>query len=109
MPNDYRFYYGTALHPGDNGIWIKPSYPGANVYYLQAPLKINFMGPSYIYMELDDGNVSLNCIDETSPYNLSRFTQSTNQTNGVVNSCFAKIPVPTTPISQWYDNDMIMI
>lgn len=105
--NDYRFYYGTALTPGDKGVWIKPSYPGASVYFLQAPLKINFMGPSYIYMELDDGNISLNCIDETSPYNLSRFTQTTNQTNGVVNSCFAKIPVPTTPLSQWYDNDMV--
>ena len=65
------------------------------------------MGPSYIFMELDDGNITLNCIDETSPYNLSRFTQTTNQTNGVVNSCFAKIPVPTTPLSQWFDNDMV--
>jgi hypothetical protein len=105
--NAYRFYYGSALRPGDSGVWITPSYPGASVYFLQAPLKINFMGPSYIFMELDDGNITLNCIDETSPYNLSRFTQTTNQTNGVVNSCFAKIPVPTTPLSQWFDNDMV--
>ena len=109
-PNDYRFYYGSSDVAGDyNGLWISPhkNLPGSQVYFLQAPLKINFMGPSYIYMELDDGNVSLNCIDETAPYNVSHFTQTTNQTNGIVNSCFAKIPVPTTPISQWYDNDMV--
>ena len=108
-PNDYRFYYGSSTTTGNNnGVWISPNpnLPGANVFFLQAPLKINFMGPSYIYMELDDGSVSLNCIDETVPYNISNFTKTTNQTNGIVNSCFAKIPVPTTPISQWYDNDM---
>jgi hypothetical protein len=103
--SDYRFYYGDALSRGDNGIWITPSFPGATVYYVQTALKINFMGPAYIYMELDCGT-SLNCIDETYPYNLSKFTQETNQTNGEVNASFAKIPVPTTPLSQWFDNDM---
>ena len=103
--SEYRFYYGDAKIKGDNGIWITPELPGANVYVLRAPLKINFMGPAYIYMELDSGT-SLNCIDETSPYNLSTFTQETNQTNGQVNACFAKIPLPTTPISQWFDDDM---
>jgi hypothetical protein len=29
----------------------------------------------------------------------------TNETNGKVNSAFAKIPIPTTPISQWFDNE----
>ena len=60
------------------------------------------MGPAYIYMEVD----GLNCIDETSPFNISKFTSQTNATNGIVNSSFAKIPVPTTPLSQWFDNDM---
>jgi hypothetical protein len=46
-----------------------------------------------------------NCIDETSPYNVSNFTLQTNETNGIVNSAFAKIPIPTTPISQWFDRD----
>ena len=105
--NQYKFYYGNALNYGDNGVWIKPSpYPGAKVNFLLAPLKINFMGPAYFYMELD-AQTSLNCIDETYPYNLSSFTTQTNQTNGVVNSAFAKIAVPTTPISQWYDDEMI--
>ena len=53
-------------------------------------------------MEIDGWN----CIDETSPYNLSLYTSQTNKTNGVVNSSFAKIAIPTTPISQWFDNDM---
>ena len=103
--SEYRFYYGDAKTNGDNGIWITPELPGAKVYFLRAPLKINFMGPAYIYMELDSGT-NLNCIDETSPYNLSSFTQETNQTNGQVNSCFAKIALPTTPIAQFFDNDM---
>jgi len=102
--NQYRFYYGNVLKPGDNGIWITPSpYPGAKVHFIEAVYKINFMGPAYIYLELD----GLNCIDETTPYSLTKFTIETNQTNGVVNSAFAKIAVPTTPISQWFDDDHI--
>ena len=98
-----RFYYGDAISgSGDNGYWLLPGAPGASVYFLQAPSKICFMGPAYIYMEID----GMNCIDETSPWNLSEFTAHTNQTNGIVNSSFAKIAVPTTPISQWFDGDM---
>ena len=98
-----KFYYGDAIpDSGDNGYWLLPGAPLATVYFLQAPLKINFMGPAYIYMEIE----GMNCIDETSPWDLSEYTAHTNRTNGVVNSSFAKIPVPTTPISQWFDNDM---
>ena len=98
-----RFYYGDVnINSGDNGYWLLPGAPLATVYFLQAPLKINFMGPAYIYMEIE----GMNCIDETSPWDLSEYTAHTNRTNGVVNSSFAKIPVPTTPISQWFDNDM---
>jgi hypothetical protein len=59
------------------------------------------MGPAYMYMEIDGWN----CIDETSPYNLNLYTSQNNQTNGIVNSSFAKIAIPTTPISQWFDSD----
>jgi hypothetical protein len=98
-----RFYYGdTTAGSGDNGYWLLPAAPGAKVYFLQAPFKISFMGPAYMYMEVD----GMNCIDETSPWNLSEYTAHNNQTNGVVNSSFAKIAIPTTPISQWFDNDM---
>jgi hypothetical protein len=88
---------------GDNGYWLipNPNLPGAQCYYVECPYKINLMGPGYFYMELEGQN----CIDETSPYNLSKFTAHTNETNGRVNSSFAKIAIPTTPISQWFDRD----
>ena len=96
-----RFYYGDVF-PGDNGYWLipEPEYIGATVYYLETPLKINLMGDAYFYLDI----VGLNNIDETSPYNVSPFTIHTNETNGIVNSSFAKISVPITPISQWFDN-----
>jgi len=99
-----RFFYGDVF-PGDNGYWLlpNPALTGSEVHWIQCFEKINLMGPAYFYMELE-GN---NCIDETSPYNISEFTLKTNQTNGIVNSAFAKIAIPTTPISQWFDRDSI--
>lgn len=94
-----RFYYGDVTTTGDDGYWIKPILPGAVVYYLQAPFKINFIGPSYIYMEIE----GFNCIDETIPFNPSVYENHNSGTNGVVNSAFAKLAIPTTPISQWFD------
>jgi len=97
-----RFFYGDVF-PGDNGYWLLP-YPefiGSKVYWIEASYKINLMGPAYFYMELEKNN----CIDETIPYNISPFTLQTNITNGTVNSAFAKIAIPTTPIAQWFDRD----
>ena len=93
-----RFYHIA----GADGYWVTPAeapYVDASCYYLCAPFKINLMGTSYIYMELDGMNV----IDETIPYALTPFTQKTNITNGVVKSSFAKISVVSTPITQFYD------
>ncbi len=84
-----------------NSYWLQPDLPGATVSYLQTPLKINLMGPAFYYMEIE----GLNCIDETSPYSISPYTTCTNGTNGVVNSAFAKIPLITTPIAQFFDRD----
>ena len=95
-----RFYYGDVL-AGDNGYWLLPDLPTAQVSFLEATYKINLFGVSYLYMEVD----GLNCMDETSPYNISPFTLTTNKTNGIVNSAFAKLAVPTTPMSQWFDRD----
>jgi hypothetical protein len=99
-----RFYYGDVT-PGDNGFWLLPysDLSGSLVYFIESPFKINLMGPAYFYMELA-GN---NCIDETSPYAVNNFTLTTNVTNGVVNSSFAKIGIPTTPISQWFDRESL--
>ena len=99
-----RFFYGD-ISPGDDGYWLLPNnyLPDAAVYWVECPFKINLMGQAYFYMEID----KLNCIDETSPFSLSKFTITTNETYGVVNSAFAKIAVPTTPISQWFDREAV--
>ena len=99
-----RFYYGDVNY-GDDGFWLIPNVElvGSQVYYLKCPNKINLMGPAYIYMEIN----GLNNIDETSPYNNSKFTRETNETNGIVNAAFAKLSIPTTPISQWFDQNSL--
>ena len=99
-----RFYYGNVSY-GDNGYWLLPNVDlsGSEVHWLECTYKINLMGPSYMYLEIEGQN----CIDETSPYNVSQFTLNTNSTNGVVNSAFAKISVPSTPLSQWFDRDSL--
>jgi len=106
-----RFYYGDVLTVGDDGYWLVPTLPGATVYFLQPPFKINLMGPAYIFMEID----GLNCIDESVPYSYkfgkgyrpAELGAETNLINGgVINSAFAKIPISTTPIAQWFDNSM---
>jgi len=99
-----RFYYGDVF-PGDDGFWLVPKtiLPGSNVEWVEAIYKINLMGPAFMYMEIEGQN----CIDETQPYNISEFTIKTNQTNGVVDAAFAKLAVPTTPISQWFDRDSL--
>jgi len=102
IPGVYpRFYYGDAAEPGDNGYWIKPdpNYKNKFVYVVETPAKINLMGNSYFYMEIE----GLNNIDETNPFEDTQFTSTTNITNGRINSAFAKIAVSTTPVSQWYD------
>lgn len=99
-----RFYYGDVT-PGDNGFWLTSylDFSGSQVHWVESPYKINLMGEAFMYMEISGQN----CIDETKPYNVSNFTLTTNQTNGIVNSAFAKMSIPTTPISQWFDRDSI--
>ncbi len=99
-----RFYYGSENESiNGSGFWMEDFEDavlvGATNYFLEAPLKINLMGEAYFYMEIP----GLECLDETSPYNVSRFTTTTNETNGRVNSAFAKIPVPSTPVTQIFD------
>jgi len=98
--NSARFYYGD-VNAGDNGYWLTSDLSGASTYYFAATYKINLMGNAYMYLDID----LLNCIDETCPYTMNNFTQTTNKTNGIVNSSFAKIAIPTTPVSQWFDGN----
>ncbi len=99
-----RFYYGDVT-PGDNGYWLlpNPDLSGCQVNWVEAFYKVNLMGEAFIYMEL----FGQNCIDETQPFNLSKFNLETNRTNGIVNSAFAKLAVPSTPLSQWFDRDAV--
>jgi len=99
-----RFMYGE-VNAGDDGIWISPdtTLTGSVCYILEAPFKINLMGEAYFYMEID----GMNSIDETMPYALSSFTSTTNVTNGIVKSSFAKIPIASTPITQVFDGSAL--
>jgi hypothetical protein len=104
--NNPRFFYGD-VQAGDNGNWLLPddaySNPEtgqqSNVYYLEAPAKINLMGNAYFYMEI----AGLNNMDETIPFSINNFTTHTNETSGINNSAFAKIAITTTPVAQWFD------
>jgi hypothetical protein len=96
-----RFYFGD-VSPGDNGYWLLPlDLSGCQVYWIQCPNKINIMGQAFLYLEVE----GLDCIDETQPFNFSEFTTTTNQTNSKVKSSFAKLAVPATPLSQWFDRE----
>ena len=97
-----RFYYGD-VQSGDNGFWLLPidGLTNSVVYFIESPFKINLMGQAYFYMEIANNN----CMDETSPFAVNNYTITTNGTNGVVNAAFAKIAIPTTPISQWFDRE----
>ena len=89
---DARFYYGDVVQTGDNGIWLlpDPSLTGSQVYWVEGICQVNIIGNNqYIYMELEKQN----CVDETSPFNVSQFTATTNETNGICNAYFAKIPI----------------
>ena len=82
------------------GPWISPLGPDVFVQCVIPPAKVNMMGPAYMYMEIAE----MNCMDETSPFSVSAFTTHSNQTAGVVNSAFAKIAIPATPVQQWFDS-----
>ena len=91
--DDVTFYYTNPKN-----VWLTPTYPGTKVYFVNGFNKCILTPPIYIYLEIE----GLNCIDETSPFNISKFTLTTNETNGVVNSSLAKLLVPSNTNS-WYD------
>ena len=102
-PDACRFYYGDALTPGDNGFWLQPDkyHQNNEVFFIQAPGKINILGDAYIYMEI----AGMNNIDETIPFFYNAFTASTNQSSGVHNAAFAKLGMIATPIGQIFDSN----
>ena len=99
-----RFYYGDIYTFNDAGIWLVPDplCPGSKTSFIECKAKINFLGPSHFYICID----TLNCIDITSPFSASNFTLKTNQSNGVVNQALAKIPLYSTPLSEFFDKNL---
>lgn len=92
-----RFYFME----GNSGYWL-PSYgDDVKVHFIEPREKINLFGPSYFYLEC----AGLNCIDETSPYEMNEYTLTNTSSNSRVRSALAKIPIPSTPISQFYDSN----
>jgi hypothetical protein len=97
-----KFYYGDPLYPSGQWLFPDPTLPGAVASYLKAPLKINLTVNSYYYMEID----GMNNLDETIPYSPNAFTRHTNESNGIVNSAFAKIPIPLGKSGQQCNDTM---
>ena len=84
--DELKFYYN--IPPAVP--WLTPSNTGTKVFFVTSPKRCILTPNIYIYVEIE----GLNCIDETSPFNISKFTLTTNETNGVVNSALAKLYVP---------------
>ena len=76
---------------GDSGYWLSNgrAYGATPVFYLEAHFKLNILGNLCMYMEVD----ILNNMDEFVPFEQNTFTRSTNESCGIVNSAFAKIPI----------------
>jgi hypothetical protein len=65
---------------------------------LIAPNPCDLEDNKCIYIELE----KYNKCDEIKPFLYYNYS---NPSSGIVNSSFAKIPIPTTPFSQWFDKD----
>jgi hypothetical protein len=90
-PNYPIMNSSTSSITGGTG-WLTPTLGNTNVFIIIAPNVLNlFSFTFYSYMEIHGHN----SIDETSPYSKTQFTKTTNETNGIVNSSFAKIPMYT--------------
>jgi hypothetical protein len=90
ITNDNKCYYK------ENANWLSPTIAGRIPHIIKPDLKLNIRGPEYFYMEI----AGLNNMDETMPFITKQpedvipcYYRNTNITNGIVNSCFAKIPL----------------
>ena len=96
--NDNFFYL-------ENPLWVEPTIVGANSFIIKADYKTNLDCDSHFYMEI----AGMNNIDETMPMTgqtkMSTIKEcaksSSNETNGIVNACFAKISTSLQPSPDW--------
>lgn len=102
-----RFNYGDVVD-GDNGYWIRTNSTDteATVYYLESTKPIDILGEQFIYIEID----KLNNIDETKPFIEKKQPYiNTNETNGTVNSSFAKIDFPLYQQFKTYNYESLAV
>ena len=83
--NDITFDYRT-----DN-VWLDAS--NNNVWYVEAPMLLDILGDSVMYMEME----KYNSYDELYPYPVATTNSYGNDYGGIVQSAFAKIPITSSP------------
>ena len=87
------------LYYKSNSQWITNTATSGIPHFIVADYKLNLNGPTHFYIEI----VGMNNMDESMPFMSDKLHCHSNETNGIVNSCFAKIPVPTSPSTDWFN------
>ena len=121
VTSDVKMYYKSS------STWLSSTVVGGSPNYAVADYKLNVNGPSHFYVEI----AGLNNMDETMPKKTIRVNEhltqpketglckykdpsckkplkkndNTNESNGIVNSCFAKIPVPVKSDTDWFNTN----
>jgi hypothetical protein len=95
LKSNPSFVYLTYLNIADpNYNWLITGH------FINAPNKINVIGETNFYMELDKCNQA----DELKAYPHNTNGLTNNTYNGMVNSFFAKIPILGCPNTQYFDS-----
>jgi hypothetical protein len=116
VTDDVKIYYESSSQ------WITSTVFNGVPNYIVADYKLNLDGPTHFYVEI----AGMNNMDETMPKKIYcdngnngsndycdngnmitkkslQVINSTNESNGIVNSCFAKIPVPVKSDTDWFN------
>lgn len=93
-PSFVNLTYLNSADPNYN--WLNSS----SGEFINAPNKINVIGETNFYMELDKCNQA----DELKAYPHNTNGLTNNTYNGMVNSFFAKIPILGCPNTQYFDS-----
>lgn len=68
---------------------IEGGYSRASIFTFTPAYQIDLKGEPYFYLDMD----TLNTIDELVPYKNNEYTTINNQTTGIINASFAKLPL----------------
>jgi len=93
ITNDTQLFYKSYLP------WLTATAIGGVSHVIIADRRAMLSGPTHFYLEI----AGMNNMDETMPYSADKFHSHTNETNGIVNACFAKIPLLTSDSTTWYN------